>query len=168
MKIAVIGYSGAGKSTFSAQMGDKYGCPVLYLDTVNFLPGWEERDGDEGRKLVREFMKTNSSWVIDGNYERFYQKRRLAAADRIYFFDFPRYVCFYQAFRRFLTSRNKCRDSMAEGCEEKLDLEFMKWILWDGRTRKRRRHYEAICKKYKQKTVRLKNRRQVEQALREA
>lgn len=168
MKIAVIGYSGAGKSTFSAQMGDKYGCPVLYLDTVNFLPGWEERDGDEGRKLVREFMKTNSSWVIDGNYERFYQKRRLAEADRIYFFDFPRYVCFYQAFRRFLTFRNKCRDSMAEGCEEKLDLEFMKWILWDGRTRKRRRHYEAIGKKYKQKTVRLKNRRQVEQALREA
>ena len=136
MKIAVIGYSGAGKSTFSAQMGEKYGCPVLYLDTVNFLPGWEERDGDEGRKLVREFMKTNSSWVIDGNYERFYQKRRLAEADRIYFFDFPRYVCFYQAFHRFLTFRNKCRDSMAEGCEEKLDLEFMKWILWDGRTRR--------------------------------
>lgn len=48
MKTAVIGYSGAGKSTLAGTLGDIYGCPVLYLDRIQFLPGWEERDREEG------------------------------------------------------------------------------------------------------------------------
>lgn len=79
MKIAVIGYSGSGKSTLAKALGEKYHCPVLYLDRIQFLPGWKERSRDEGRKMVEEFM-TRDSWVIDGNYKEFYQARRLEEA----------------------------------------------------------------------------------------
>lgn len=76
MKIAILGYSGSGKSTLARTLSNHYKVPVLYLDTVQFLPNWIERDKDEGMQLVLEFMK-NDSWVIDGNYSKFYQRERL-------------------------------------------------------------------------------------------
>ena len=33
---------------------------------------------------------------------------------------------------------------MTEGCEEKLDLEFIRWILWDSRTRKQKKLWRAM------------------------
>lgn len=50
---------------------------------------------------------------------------------------------------------------------EKLDLEFIKWVLKGGRTKEKRRHYKSVCEKYPAKTVVLKNRREVDKFLRE-
>lgn len=151
MKIAVLGYSGSGKSTLARRLGEYFQVPVLHLDVVNFLPGWQERDGEEGRAMVRAFME-GDGWVIDGNYRRLLQAERLAGADWIIFMDFPRRVCFYRAFRRYLTFRGRVRDSIAEGCEEKFDWAFAKWILVDGRKRPVRENYRSICEKYAAKT----------------
>ena len=43
MKIAILGTSGSGKSTLAKRLGERYGLPVLHMDTVHFLPGWVER-----------------------------------------------------------------------------------------------------------------------------
>jgi len=40
---------------------------------------------------------------------------------------------------------------MAEGCIEKFDLEFVKWILLDGRSKSIRCHYRTITKTYSNK-----------------
>lgn len=45
MKIAVIGFSGGGKSTLARRLGELYGVEVLHLDTVHHLSGW--RSGPE-------------------------------------------------------------------------------------------------------------------------
>ncbi len=97
MKIAVLGYSGSGKSTLARRLGEYFQVPVLHLDVVNFLPGWRERDGEEGRAMVRAFME-GDGWVIDGNYRRLLEAERLAGADWIIFMDFPRRVCSHRAF----------------------------------------------------------------------
>ena len=47
--------------------------------------------------------------------------------------NFPRRICFPQAFKRYLNYKNKTRESMADGCNEKFDLEFIKWLLFEGR-----------------------------------
>jgi adenylate kinase family enzyme len=133
MKIAIIGYSGSGKSTLAKKLSQRYNCPILYLDTVNFEQDWVERDREVAKSMVAAFME-NESWVIDGNYIEFYQERRLEEADKIIFMDFPIFTCFFQAYRRKVKARNTTRDSMADGCIEKFDLEFARWIVRDGRT----------------------------------
>ena len=160
MRIAVLGYSGAGKSTLARALGEKYGCPVLHLDQVQFTAGWRERDRAEALALVREFQ-TRPDWVIDGNYTKFDQARRLALAERIVLLEFPRRICLPRAVKRWLQYRGRTRESMAEGCVEKLDWAFLRWILWEGRTRAVRDRYRAIRAAYPDKTVVLKTPAQV-------
>lgn len=161
MKIAIIGYSGSGKSTLAKKLGDYYKISVLFLDTVQFLPNWVERDRGESRTIVKDFMQ-NDSWVIDGNYNDFFQQERLEQADKVIFMNFSRINCFYRAMKRYFMNKNKTRESMAEGCIEKMDLAFIWWILYKGRTKAKHRHYKDIEMKYKEKMVILKNQKQLE------
>lgn len=160
MKIAIIGYSGSGKSKLAKKLSKYYKAPVLFLDTVNFLPNWIERDRDEGRLIVCDFMK-NDSWVIDGNYSDFFQKERLEQADKIIFLNFPRRICIYRALKRYFKYKNTTREDMAKGCIEKIDLEFIWWILYEGRTKEIRNHYKQIEQDFKNKIVVLKKAKEV-------
>lgn len=161
MKIAILGYSGSGKSTLAKELAAYYKAPVLFLDTVQFLPNWAERDQEEGRSIVFNFMQGNESWVIDGNYNGFLQKERLEQADRILLLTFPRWLCLYRALKRYFCNRNKTRESMATGCIEKMDFEFIRWILYEGRTKTRRDHYKQIASLYGDKALVLKSPGQV-------
>lgn len=164
MKIAVIGYSGSGKSTLSRRLGEVYGIPVLHLDTVQFCADWQERDREEARAMVAAFMQRDA-WVIDGNYRGFFQEERLGQADRILFLNVSRAACLIRAFRRYIRYRGTTREDMAAGCREKMDLEFVWWILYKGRTGTIRRHYREIQARYSDKTVVLKNQRQIDRFL---
>ena len=164
MKIAIIGYSGSGKSTLAKKLSEIYNCPLLYLDTIQFEANWKIRDIDEGRLMVGEFLK-NDSWIIDGNYREFLQEKRLQDADKIIFMNFPRRICFPQAFKRYLHYKNKPRESMADGCNEKFDLEFIKWLLFEGRKKSIKNHYNEICKCYKDKITIFRNNKDVENFL---
>lgn len=164
MKIAIIGYSGSGKSTLTKKLSEIYNCPLLYLDTIQFEANWKIRDIDEGRLMVGEFLK-NDSWIIDGNYREFLQEKRLQDADKIIFMNFPRHICFPQAFKRYLHYKNKTRESMADGCNEKFDLEFIKWLLFEGRKKSIKNHYNEIYKCYKDKITIFRNNKDVENFL---
>lgn len=161
MKIAVIGYSGSGKSTLADILGEKYTIPVLHLDKVNFLPGWVEKDTEASRKIVFEFMQ-KPSWIIDGNYAKLYQNERLEEADKIIFLSFNRFSCLFRAYGRYRKNKGKVRSSMADGCEEKFDFEFIKWILHDGRTRDKKAKHKDILRRYDHKTVVIKNQKQLD------
>ena len=160
MRIAILGYSGSGKSTLAKYLGKVYEIPVLYLDKVQFLAGWKERDRTEALGIVTEFMK-QESWVIDGNYTAYLQEQRLKQADHIVFMNFSRIKCFVRAYKRYFKYHNTSRDSMAEGCKEKMDPEFIWWILYKGRTKQKRQHYNKIIKQYKDKTTVLKSQKQL-------
>lgn len=51
---------------------------------------------------------------------------------------------------------------MTEGCDEKIDFEFVRWILWDGRKKRHRARYRKAPEKYPEKTVVVKNQRQID------
>ena len=164
MKVAILGYSGSGKSTLARKIGEKCNIPVLHLDKVNFTKNWKERETSEAREIVEEFLQ-NDSWVIDGNYSKLEQDRRIKEADKIIFLDFPARVCLHRAYKRYLENKNKTRIDMANDCKEKLDFEFIKWILFGGRDKKHKEKYQEICNKYKDKTIICKNSREVDEVL---
>ncbi len=166
MKIAIIGYSGAGKSTLAKALGERYGAEVLYLDQVHWLPGWRERPADEEEKLVKAFMDSRSEWVIDGNYTKTCYARRLEEADKIIVLWFSPLVCLWRAVRRWQQNKGRVRESSAPGCEEKIDAEFVRWILHDGRTAKKRAEMERIGEKYPEKYVMIRNQRELDGFLR--
>lgn len=166
MKIAVLGYAGAGKSTLARALGELYHIPVLHFDTVQFTPNWQERDRAEAHRMVHEFME-NPAWVIDGTYSKFEYERRIKEADQIIFLDFSRLKCLFRAYKRYFTFRGKHRPDMADGCNEKMDLEFVWWLLWAGRTRKRREKFQRILKAYPEKTVVLKSQTEIDRFLQE-
>lgn len=162
MRIAILGYSGAGKSTLAKMLSGYYHCPALFLDQIQFEPGWKERDKAEARQLARQFLDKNQGWVIDGNYPSFCQEERLEQADQIFYLALNRFTCFRRAYRRFRVNKGRVRDCMAPGCEEKFDFAFAKWILHDGRSRKCRNYYREVIHRYPQKIKVFKNQRQVD------
>lgn len=161
MKIQIYGYSGSGKSTLAHDLGAKLGLPVLHMDTVHFLPGWRVREMDEKRRMVETFMK-NDDWVIDGNYTNLFYRERMEQADRIIFMNFNRLTCLRRVLRRYLENRGRSRTSMAEGCNEKIDAEFIRWVLWGSRTRRARRRNADIAREYAHKTTILRNQRELD------
>lgn len=167
MKLALIGYAGSGKSTFAHRCAALWGCKAMYLDALHWLPGWTERPKEEELSMIRAFMDGHSGWVIDGNYSHLLWERRLKEADAIVFFNFPRLVCLWQAFRRYRAYRGQTRPDMGQGCREKLDWEFARWILWDGRIKRRRQGYRQAKQQYPGKFYTVKTHRQAERVFRE-
>ncbi|MBQ6824581.1 MAG: DNA topology modulation protein [Clostridia bacterium] len=165
-KIAILGYSGSGKSTLAGICAKEYDLPVLYLDTLQFLPGWAIRDREEFRQKMAEFMQ-NDRWVIDGNYARFFYEERMAEADRIYFLNFNRFSCLFRALKRYFTYHGEARESMAEGCPEKFDWEFFSWILWKARTPAQKQKFKWVLEQYPEKVIEIKNQKQLSKTITE-
>jgi adenylate kinase family enzyme len=162
MKIAIVGYSGSGKSTLARKLAEKYGTDILHFDTLQFLPDWVIRDQNEKERITKEFLDTHDAWVIDGNYSKLFYDRRMAEADEIILLLFNRFDCLHRAYRRYRKYKNTTRPDMAEGCNEKFDFEFIKWILWEGRSKKARKRYKDVISKYPKKTVVIKNQKQLD------
>jgi len=167
MKIAIIGYSGSGKSTLAKHLAAKHETDVLYLDTVHWLPGWNTRPREEKEKIVEDFLRDHSSWVIDGNYSKLFYDRRMEEADQIIFMAFNRFACLYRVHKRHKAYKGRSRESITEGCDEKMDLEFIKWILHGGRNKSNKERYKNTVHKYKAKTVIIKNQRQLDRFYKE-
>lgn len=164
MKIAIIGYSGSGKSTLAERLAGEIGVAPFYLDRVYFMRGWTEREPEEARAIVRAELK-KTDWVIDGNYLHLLRDERLRDADEIIFLNYPRFLCLVRAFRRYVKFRNQTRASAADGCIEKMDMEFIWWILHKGRTREVRRGYQSVILRYPDKTAVLRSDREMERYL---
>lgn len=159
MKIVIIGYSGSGKSTLAKTLSNHYNIPVLHLDSVNFLPGWQERNKDEFNQIVRQFIDENSSWIIDGNYHRIAPERFLEA-DQLFFLNYNRFFCLKSVIKRYKENKGKARCDMAEGCKEKIDFTFLYWVFLKGRNKIRRNRLMNYAKNHKNSLV-FKNRRQL-------
>lgn len=161
MKIAIIGYSGSGKSTLAEFFADKYNIPLLYLDKIHHLPNWQEQRLDIEQKEVKKFLDNNENWIIDGNYFKLSFERRMNEADKIIFMNFNRFNCLFRAIKRYFKYKGKSRNSITDGCDEKLDFEFITWILHYGRTSKKKEKYFNVIDKYKNKMIIVKNQKQL-------
>ena len=165
MKIAIIGYSGAGKSTLAENLSNYYFIPKLHMDTLQFQPGWQDSDHDWMKTEMKNFLTNHSDWVIDGNYSWCYYEERMLKADQIIFLNFSPWTCLLRVFKRYLKYRGQVRKSMAAGCPERFDWEFIRWILWDGRKKNAKERYQRIQETYPEKVIVLRSQKEIDHFL---
>lgn len=162
-RVLVIGSGGAGKSTFATRLGERTGLPVIHLDALYWRAGWCETPPDEWAKVVRRVLERDA-WVMDGNYGGTVDAR-LATCDTVVFLDLPRIVCLWRVVRRWLRYRGRARPDMAEGCNERLTLEFVRWIWQYPGTRRPGILAKLAALRHGQRAIVLRSAAEVEQFL---
>lgn len=161
-RIIIIGCGGAGKSTLARKLGEKLGLPVVHLDKLFWKPGWVESTKEEIDKKIRIEM-ANPRWIMDGNYNRTLPER-VKHCDTIIYLDFSRIACLLGVLKRVVTTYGTVRPDMGEGCPERVDFEFLKWV-WNYNKNKRERNYQLLNEATHAQTIVLKNRRMVKRFL---
>ena len=161
-RIIIIGCGGAGKSTLARQLGEKLNIPMVHLDKLFWKPGWVEETPEEfDRKLAAELEKPR--WIMDGNFNRT-MPWRIEKCDAVIYLDFNRITCLWGVIKRNITNRGKVRPDMGEGCPEKIDWEFIRWV-WNYNKNKKEHNYRLLNEATHAETIVLKNRRAVKQFL---
>ena len=164
-KFLVIGSGGAGKSTFSKRLSEVFGIEVIHLDQLYWKPNWVKTPKDEWEKIVEGLLK-DDSWIMDGNFGGT-REMRMRASDTIIFLDIPRRICLYRILKRSIIYGGKTRPDMAEGCNERCDLEFVLWV-WNYPNRAKPR-IDAVLKEFQDEKmiIRLSSKKEVERFLTE-
>ncbi|MEK5067493.1 topology modulation protein [Sporosarcina sp. FSL K6-1508] len=136
-KIMVIGVSsGAGKSTFARQLGEVTGIEVTHLDRLYWKPNWVEASLEEF-SADQQLVVQNDQWIIEGNYSGTFPIRE-PHADTVIYLELPLRVCLYRVLKRRVQFHGKTRDDVGEGCKEKIDKAFLKFIVSTYGARKKK------------------------------
>ena len=141
-RILRIGCPGAGKSTLAREIGRRTGIAVTHLDRLYWGPGWKERP----REVFLEYLENrlrSESWIIDGNYASTLADR-LELADLVVYLDYPTWLTLWRVLRRIILGYGRVRPDMADGCPEKLDWEFLRYV-WAFRKRNRPEVEEVVA-----------------------
>lgn len=125
-KIIIIGCGGAGKSTLARKLGEVLNIKVYHLDALYWKPGWVMTEIDEWKTLIKHMIE-KETWILDGNYSST-MDMRAQAADSIIFLDYSASRCLYGVVKRRIMYHSRTRPDMNEGCPERLDWEFIKWV----------------------------------------
>ena len=125
-RVLVLGCSGAGKSTFSRRLAAVTGLPRTELDHAFWHPGWVPTQRDEWWPKVAELCAA-PAWILDGNFTSSLHIR-LPRADTVIWLDYPRHLCIRRVLVRIVRDYGRVREGLPEGCPEKLDLEFLRYI----------------------------------------
>ncbi len=125
-RIAVVGCCGAGKSTFAQKLAKKTNLPLYHLDKIFWKPNWMQEDPEVFQQKLREWTE-QEQWIIDGNFTRT-ASTRFQAADTVFFFDYPVWLCLFRTIKRVIISYGQTRSDMADGCSEHFDFAFLRYI----------------------------------------
>ncbi|ALC80653.1 MULTISPECIES: P-loop NTPase family protein [Bacillus] len=168
-KIMVLGISpGVGKSTFANELGRILGIKVHHLDAYFWRAGWIQAPPEEFAEAQQQIVQ-NNEWIIEGNYTGTYEIRS-READTIIYLELPLSLCLYRVFKRYIKNIGNTRPDMAPGCQEKLDFEFLKFIMTTyyprrKKIKKRLASFQPIGED--KKTVILKNKKEIRTYLEE-
>lgn len=129
-RIMIIGQPGSGKSTLARTLGDITGLPVVHIDTIHWMPGWQERPRAEKTRLCEE-VHARAQWIFEGGHSITWPSR-VARADMIIALDIPLRIRAWRVFWRIIKHYGQTRPDLPPNCPERFNWEFIAWI-WNTR-----------------------------------
>ena len=143
-RLLVLGNSRSGKPSFAKKLANKLGIPCIHLDSHYWKPNWVPTPKEDWSSIVRRLID-EEEWGMDGNYSTTLEKR-IRRADTVIYLRVTRPVAFWRIIRRRIAHHGKVRAELPEGCHEKIDFDFLKWI-WNHPKRAKRGTF-PILEKY--------------------
>lgn len=125
-RVAIIGCPGSGKTTFSNQLQRILDREVVHLDKLLWQPNWQLPEFDTRAKIHAELI-AKEQWIIDGMWKS-HLTERVSRATLVIYLDYKRSLCLKRVLARRIKNNGKQREDIAEGCLEKLDSEFLKFV----------------------------------------
>lgn len=159
-RVAIVGPGGAGKSTFARALGELTNLPVIHLDHLFWRPGWIESPREEWRRRQSELF-SGDRWIADGNYGGTFDER-FSRADTVIVVTRTRLACVASAIGR--SAKHHGKPLQAEGCPERFQLAFYRWI-WNYDRDSRPRLDAALSRHGHLNVVRLTSRRSIRKFL---
>lgn len=167
-RIAILGPTGAGKTTLGYRLSAIRGVPAVELDALFHQPNWQPTQREEFREKVSAALdEARDGWVCIGNYTSQVGDIVLPCADTVVWLLLPWRLTFWRLLKRTVkrawtrellwgTNRESWRKSF-------LDKES---ILWWSITQ-RRAHYVTMSERFKEvefeaPIVKLRSDREVE------
>jgi adenylate kinase family enzyme len=98
-KIAVVGTTGSGKTTFARRLAKHVGAPCVELDALHWGPNWSECSEEEFQARVRSAIAADA-WVVDGSYAGKLGDLVLERADLVVWLDLPLRTILGRLWRR--------------------------------------------------------------------
>ena len=99
---------------------------MIHPDSHYWEPDWTNTSDEQWEQKLAPLLEKDK-WIMDGNYPSTLSKR-MAYADTVIFLEFHRVVCLWRCVRRYLKYKGGSRPELTAGCDEKMDLEFLRWI----------------------------------------
>lgn len=140
-KILILGVCGSGKSTLAKVLSNKLGLPLIHLDKEYWNPGWKATETSIWENKLQNLVKSDR-WIMEGNYSSSFHIR-IPEADTIINLDIPRIVAITRILMRTVKNYGKERFEMPQGCPERFDWEFLKYV-WNFKKNHEHRLVEAL------------------------
>ena len=143
-RVAVVGTSGSGKTTFAHGLAARLGVPLIQLDALNWGPNWTPAHVETFRDRVRAATAA-AAWVCEGNYSAV-RPIVLDRADTVVWLDLPLRTCLWRVIQR-KARRSRTREDLwssgnRESWRKQVGRDSLVWWVLTTHGR-RRRDYEA-------------------------
>lgn len=115
-RIAVVGTSGAGKTTMAASLAERLDVPHVELDALYHGPGWTPTPDDEFLAAASA-AAAGDRWVIEGNWFSRLGHAVLGRATTVVWLDYDRPVVMLRVIRRSV-ARAVLRQELFNGNRE--------------------------------------------------
>jgi adenylate kinase family enzyme len=122
----ILGCCGSGKTTLANELNRYLNLELIHLDKFYWKPCWIESGYEEWKNAVREFADKDS-WIMDGNYSGTIDLR-IKRADTIIYLDASTIKCLTRIFNRIIKNYGRVRPEMPDGCFERFDWGFIKFV----------------------------------------
>ena len=107
-RISVIGATGSGKSVLARRLAERWGLPLVELDTLFWDKDGNPRPSGEFAQLVSDLTQ-RESWVLDGHY-RTVRERIWVRSDMIVWLNYPLWVVGFRLLRRYAHKRHAANE----------------------------------------------------------